>query len=432
MMKMTMTMVVALAAAATLARAQVPPAQDGPAPTGLVVGSGNFFSPIVGDLEKAVAFYRDGLGLDVQGAPANADANPALRRMFGLPDAQLRWLVGRAPGVRGGVEIVEIKKAEGKPLERRIQDSGAFTLIVLVRNLDEVFSRIKQLGAPVVTTGGAPVAVSLGTGKARVAVVKDPDGHFVEIVQPDPLPETAASVASNVLGVRVRLTVEDGGQSGRLYRDILSLQPRTAGEFRSDPAVLGMMGLKSGQYRVSTFQVPTSGLIVELVDFKGVDRRAVRGSIQDPGSTRIQVQVRDVDAAIAALTRAGGVVVSTGGGTVDLPGRGGATTKVGSSAIRTTCFWCSCRCAAGHAALIHSEDSIDIARRRRQRLGFRVHHTRCRSRAWARMACLRGHDETIALAASAPTRPDHRGRFFRLAARGGCAVHISQGRHRSR
>ena len=74
--------------------------------TGLVVGSGNFFSPIVGDLDKAVAFYRDGLGLDVQGAPANADTNPALRDMFGLPDAHLRWQIGRPPAMRTGVEIV--------------------------------------------------------------------------------------------------------------------------------------------------------------------------------------------------------------------------------------------------------------------------------------------------------------------------------------
>src|SRR5471032_2165939 len=83
-------------------------------PAPLVVGTGNFFSPIVGDLDKAIAFYRDGLGLDV-GAPANADTNPALRNMFGLPDAQLHWAVGRPPAMRTGVEIVEIKKADSKP-----------------------------------------------------------------------------------------------------------------------------------------------------------------------------------------------------------------------------------------------------------------------------------------------------------------------------
>src|SRR3954469_5131317 len=82
--------------------AETPP--TGPAPTGLIVGSGNFFSPIVADLDAALAFYRDGLGLDVSGDAANADANPALRNMFGLPDAHLRWLIGRPGGMRTGVE----------------------------------------------------------------------------------------------------------------------------------------------------------------------------------------------------------------------------------------------------------------------------------------------------------------------------------------
>jgi hypothetical protein len=41
----------------------------------------------------------------------------------------------------------------------------------------------------------------------------------------------------------------------------------------------------------------------------------------------MQLQVRDVDAAIAALKTSGASVVSTGGATVDLPGRGGAVTK---------------------------------------------------------------------------------------------------------
>src|SRR6476646_1544133 len=141
---------------ATAAHAQAPaaPAPPGPSPTGLVVGSGNFFSPIVSDLDKAVAFYRDGLGLDVQGAPANADSNPALRDMFGLPDAQLRWQIGRPPAMRTGVEIT---KAASTPLERRVQDSGAFMLIVFVRDVDATFARVKALGAPIVTKGGSPI-----------------------------------------------------------------------------------------------------------------------------------------------------------------------------------------------------------------------------------------------------------------------------------
>ena len=53
----------ALVATAAHAQAPAAPAPPGPSPTGLVVGSGNFFSPIVSELDRAVAFYRDGLGL---------------------------------------------------------------------------------------------------------------------------------------------------------------------------------------------------------------------------------------------------------------------------------------------------------------------------------------------------------------------------------
>jgi catechol 2,3-dioxygenase-like lactoylglutathione lyase family enzyme len=317
----------ACAVTAGVVFAQGPPAPAGPAPTGLVIGSGNFFSPITANLDRTVAFYRDGLGLEVQGQPANADANPALRNMFGLPDAQLRWLIGRPGGMRTGVEMVEITKADGKALDRQVQDSGAFTLIAIVRDIDSAFARLKQLGAPVVTRGGAPIAVP-ATAKSRAVMVKDPDGHFVELFQPDPLPESSAPATSNVIEVRVRLTVNDGDRAARLYRDALGLLVRAPGEFRRDRAVLEMMGLSGGEYRVAMLTVPTTALTFELIDFKGVERRTVRGNIQDPGSTRIQLQVRDVDATIAALKQAGGAVVSSGGTTVELPGRGGATTKV--------------------------------------------------------------------------------------------------------
>jgi predicted enzyme related to lactoylglutathione lyase len=314
----TIIVVAALLSVAVSARAQAP------APTGLIVGSGNFFSPIVSDLDKAIAFYRDGLGLDVTGAPANAETNAPLRNMFGLPDASLRWTIARPPLMRTGVEIVEISKAEGKRAERRIQDSGAFTLLVLVRDVDAAFAKVKATGAPVVTTGGMPMMV----GRARAVVVKDPDGHFVEIVRPDPLPETTAPETANVIGVRVRLTVDDAAQAMKQYQE-LGLPGTMDMIFKKNEDVMKMFGLKTdGQYRVANMDVPTTGLRLEFIDFKGVDRKAVRSNLQDPGSTRMQIQVRDVDAAITQLKASGGTVVSTGGNTVELPGRGGATTKV--------------------------------------------------------------------------------------------------------
>ena len=178
-MRWVAAVIVALVAAGA---AQAQP-QAGSAPTGIVVGNGNFFSPIVADLERAVAFYRDGLGFDVQGEPSSAGRGAALVDMLGLPDAQLRWAIGRAEGIAGGVEIIEVEGANGRPLTRNMQDPGAFTLLVLVRDIDKVVAGLERIGAPVLTHGGEPALVPMGPGtQAKLLMTRDPDGHFVEVL----------------------------------------------------------------------------------------------------------------------------------------------------------------------------------------------------------------------------------------------------------
>ena len=319
MKRLSLALVLALALASFGAGAQP-----------IVTGNGNFFSPIVRDLDKAVAFYRDGLGLETQGEPGNADKNEVLRKMFGLPDARIRWMIARPGGMRTGVEIVEISGANGKPLERRPQDPGAYTLIAFVRDIDATLARVKAQGAPVVSAGGAPAVLPFGQGHtARMVVVKDPDGHFVELVQPDEPAETQAPATANVYDVRVRLTVDDVEKSVRLYHDALGMELTNTPAFASNATVGAALGVgASAQYRFGMLKVPNTGLVFEVMEYKGVDRKTVRGALQDPGSTRIQIQVRDIDAAVAALTKAGGTFVSTGGKPLDLPA-GNNTLKVG-------------------------------------------------------------------------------------------------------
>lgn len=282
----------------------------------LVVGSGNYFSPIVRDLDEAIAFYRDGLGLQIQGATGDAAANPALRDMFGLPSAGIRWAIARTPAVPGGVEIVEISNAGGRTLDRKLQDPGANCLVVTVRDLDGTLGRLRKLGAPVVSAGNQPVTIGQNT---RVVIVRDPGGNYVELSQPAELPPSAPP-DTNVIGVRVRFAVRDAVAAARLYQNDLGLQERAPiGDFGNNDAVLRALGLAGGRYRIVQQTVPGSGLMFDFVDFDGVERRAVPGRIQDFGSTRVQLRVRDLDAAIAAFTRSGGEVVSTGGRPVALP-----------------------------------------------------------------------------------------------------------------
>lgn len=82
-----------------------------------------------------------------------------------------------------------------------IRDIGAATLALQVRDIEKVMARVKAAGAPVVTIGGAPVNPTGNPNSTlREIVLRDPDGFFVELQQPDPLPSSAASTPGDVIG----------------------------------------------------------------------------------------------------------------------------------------------------------------------------------------------------------------------------------------
>src|SRR3954471_5729617 len=303
--------VAAMVSGLVLVRAQAPaaPVQG----SALVVGSGNFFSPIVANLERAVAFYRDGLGLDMTGTPSTAADNAPLRNMFGLPGAQLRWTIARPTGSRNGVEIIEISKAGSRALKRRITEPGAMTLVTSTPDVEQAVLRLQEHGG----TRVGPKAKANATA-TRVAVVQDPDDHFVALM--------ASTPGAGPLPPRIRLTVQNLPRAIALYGGALGLRPVTD-PGTQDMSLMDAIGVTSGGIQAAAFEVPGSGLKIEFVVFTGVPSRNVSGRIQDPGSTRLQLQVRDLDAAVKAIVAAGGQVVSTGGTPVELPGGRGAAIR---------------------------------------------------------------------------------------------------------
>jgi catechol 2,3-dioxygenase-like lactoylglutathione lyase family enzyme len=294
--------------------ATAPPAGD------VVVGSGNY-SPIVQDLDKAIEFYGTLLGLTVPApqapGPRPFSTDPAIRNMFGMPGSQLRWVVARIPGSPLGVEMVEAKDIERAAVHPRPRDPGSFTLVLLVRDIDAAFAPLKRSAVPVVTPGGEPIRLN-ANNHARGIIVTDPDGHFVEVLQPDPLPETTATAESNIIGARLRVTISDTDRTLHVYRDLLKLQPQV-GEFRA-MSLLDLMGLKDAQLRLTTTELPGSGLRLEFIELKGAAGTPVRPRLQDPGAARFQLRVRDIDSAIATLKSAGSSILSTGGEPVTLQG----------------------------------------------------------------------------------------------------------------
>jgi len=116
----------------------------------------------------------------------------------------------------------------------------------------------------------------------------------------------------------VRITVADTDRAMQLYRDQFQFQPQV-GSFGTIP-LLDLMGLKGSQVRLTTAQVPGSALRMEFVEIKGADRSPIRPRIQDPGATRLQIRVKDLDSTIDKLKASGSSVVSAGGAPVALQG----------------------------------------------------------------------------------------------------------------
>src|SRR4030095_562685 len=223
----------------------------------------------------------------------------------------------RMLGVFCGVELVEFSGVEQRKVHRRLQDPGAAMLILLVRDIDSIFSRLKAAGVTVLTRGGSPMFV--GPSKtARAVIVQDQDGHPIELAHLEPTPPTTAAAESNVIGIRLRITGRDSDKAATYYRQTLGIEAKP-GAFTKDESVMAMMGFPAvAEYRVRTATLPGS-LMLELIEFRGVgETKSLPSRVQDPGSYRLQLNVRDIDESLAALKDAGARVISTKGAPVQM------------------------------------------------------------------------------------------------------------------
>jgi predicted enzyme related to lactoylglutathione lyase len=269
------------------------------------------FSPTVADLDRSIAFYRDVIGLEIEPGPGTTwDSAPWLRRLHGTLDAPMRYAVAKVAGTGWAVEMVEFRDSNRHPVQPRVQDPGAGTVAIAVRDLDAVLARLKRAGTPIVSAGGTPTEFGGGATRYRAMLVRDPDGHFVEVFQPIPLSPTTAPASSNVIGGGVRIVVENLDRTLALYRDQLGW-PFAAATASDSKGFQDLTGLKA-KSRHSVATAP-DGALYELVEFQGVERAPLQVRVQDPGATRFYLIVNDLDAALARFKAAGAAIVSTGG-----------------------------------------------------------------------------------------------------------------------
>jgi catechol 2,3-dioxygenase-like lactoylglutathione lyase family enzyme len=287
---------------------------------GAIIGTG-MFTPIVENMDRSLAFYHDVFGMEVpplpdSGARPYNNPNPRLFKMFNIPGARERHQAARVPGISTGVEPMEIQDIDHKAVRLRIQDPGVATLVLIVRDIDAALAALSHANVRIVTPGGQPVMFTDGS---RSVLIRDVDDRFIEVRQPASMPTTAAPEASNIIDIRLSISVNDLDRTKAVYRDVLGFKVEGETELAADDATRALTGLAAAKVRRARVQAQGSALWIELVEFAGIDRTPLHMRIQDRGAARLQLRTENIDAMVNAVKGAGLTVVTQGGGAVPIP-----------------------------------------------------------------------------------------------------------------
>jgi catechol 2,3-dioxygenase-like lactoylglutathione lyase family enzyme len=136
---------------------------------------------VVSDTEKSLAFYRDGLGFRVTGKSENY--GPEQGRLSNVLGAHLRITTLRVPS-GPGVELLEYLAPRGGrpfPADARANDLLHWQVRVVAANASGLLDRLHYNNSFLVSSGFVDLPrAPLGFG--RGALLRDPDGHSVEVV----------------------------------------------------------------------------------------------------------------------------------------------------------------------------------------------------------------------------------------------------------
>lgn len=134
----------------------------------------------VSDMDAALRFYRDGLGLEVISDGSASGSTAA--RIWALDPGQVRVVFLRVPGSDAVVELFEFSGVERHSASARPVDYGAGHFCLFVDDAEAMLARLTTAGfrsraGEVVTIGRGP-----HTGAKAVYMI-DPDGYHVELYQ---------------------------------------------------------------------------------------------------------------------------------------------------------------------------------------------------------------------------------------------------------
>jgi catechol 2,3-dioxygenase-like lactoylglutathione lyase family enzyme len=138
------------------------------------------FGVTVGDVERALVFWRDQLGLEEVGRGVIEWEH--LDRLVALPDTKIEWVELRIPG-GGTVELSQYHRPVGAPVAPGEENEpGRSHISLLVDDLASVLVDLRAGGVRARTDAPVDIPVGAYTG-GKAAYVFDPDGVEIELIE---------------------------------------------------------------------------------------------------------------------------------------------------------------------------------------------------------------------------------------------------------
>jgi catechol 2,3-dioxygenase-like lactoylglutathione lyase family enzyme len=138
----------------------------------------------VSDLDRAVGFYRDRLGMEVLATQEKEGGY--LAAIVGYPDAHVRMAHLRMPGSDHVLELFQYLKPSGAAPKRiEPRDVGTAHLCIQVDDLPAVYQQLRQAGVDSFVSEPVKVDTGINTGGYGL-YLRDPDGIVLELFQPPP------------------------------------------------------------------------------------------------------------------------------------------------------------------------------------------------------------------------------------------------------
>jgi lactoylglutathione lyase len=134
----------------------------------------------VADLQRSLGFYRDLLGLEV--VWERVVDEEYVRRIVGLPEAELHQAMLRIPGSEHHLELIDYRGVTRRAVDPAPPTVGTAHVCLHVSSLGALHRRLVEAG---VVGLSEPQEVPVGPNVGATAVyMRDPDGFCVELVEP--------------------------------------------------------------------------------------------------------------------------------------------------------------------------------------------------------------------------------------------------------